>query len=191
MEASFNINSLVGIKPQEILLVHGPTKLLIDDYHWFDSKVGVVASYTPKPRDVHDHFGLFRGVDQIEAFAQATIVSCGTFIECHKQNCLPVVLKKTLIPAFISIGNVNFHHYLEEGETFICIGKIKLYKFRQMVVDGRIYKVPKDLDLTAYFSDFNENRLSNYDLGEGFILIAELYDITGRALKKSKILINN
>lgn len=177
------MDNLIGIPPDQMLL-HGPTKLLLDAYHWHVPTVGVVASYTPKQRDVHDHFGVFRGVDQIEAFAQATIVSCGTFLECKKQNCEPLILKDKFIPAFISTGQVNFHHYLEEGETFISIGKIKFYKFRQMVTDGRIYKVPKGLDLDAYFKDFDEDRLANYKLRDDFVLVAELFDITGRAIKK-------
>lgn len=177
------MENLLGVPPEQMLL-HGPTKLLLDAYHWHEPAVGIVASYTPKAKDVHDHFGVFRGVDQIEAFAQATIVSCGTFLECKKQNCAPLTLKDKFIPAFISTGQVNFHHYLEEGETFISIGKIKFYKFRQMVADGRIYKVHKGIDLDAYFKDFDETRLANYDLSTDFVLVAELFDITGRALKK-------
>lgn len=179
-------NNLLGVEPN-LMLLHGPTKILLDAYHWHVPEIGIVASYTPKPRDVHDHFGVFRGVDQIEAFAQATIVSCGTFLECKKQNCDPLALKDKFIPAFISTGQVNFHNYLEEGDTFISIGKIKFYKFRQMVADGRIYRVPKGLDLDAYFKDFDETKLINYDLRDDFILVAELFDITGRAIKKEKI----
>lgn len=177
------MKNLIGVPPNQMLL-HGPTKLLLDEFHWHEPTVGIVASYTPKARDVLDHFGVFRGVDQIEAFAQATIVACGTFQECKKQNCDPIALKDKFIPTFISTGQVNFHNYLEEGETFISLGKIKFYKFRQMVTDGRIYKVPKDLDLNAYFKDFDETRLLNYDLSDEFILVAELFDITGRAIKK-------
>ena len=177
------MENLIGIAPDQMLL-HGPTKRLLDAYHWHQPNFGIVASYTPKGRDVNDHFGLFRGVDQIEAFAQATIVSCGTFNECEKQNCSPIDLKDKFIPAFISIGNVNFHHYLEEGETFISIGIIKFYKFRQMVCDGRIYKTAKDLDLDAYFRNFDQDEISSYQLNNDFKLVAELFDITGRALKK-------
>ncbi|HET8829269.1 MAG TPA: hypothetical protein VFM79_07995 [Pelobium sp.] len=177
------MSNLIGTSPEDMLL-HGPTKRLLDKYHWHEPKVGIVASYTPKAFDVNDHFGVFRGVDQIEAFAQATIVSCATFLECQKQNCKPEDLKDKFVPAFISVGNVYFHNYVAEGETFISLGKIKFYKFRQMVADGRIYKVAKDLDLDAYFKDFNETKLDNYQLSEDFTLIAELFDITGRALKK-------
>lgn len=189
MEDCFNVPSLVGFQPANLLL-HGPTKRLLDAYHWHSPKFGIVASYTPKDRDVQDHFGVFRGVDQIEAFAQATIVSCGTFLECQKLNCTPLELKERFVPAFISVGNVNFHNYLSEGETFVSIGKIKFYKFRQMVSDGRIYKVPPGLDLTSYFAGFNESKLDNYELSKDFILVAELYDITGRALKKEIFTLN-
>jgi hypothetical protein len=173
--------SLVGISPAQVML-HGPTKLLIDAYHWHSPYKGIVASYTPTEKDVEDHFGVFRGVDQIEAFAQASSGSCGTFIECRKQNCTPDELKDKFIPSFISIGRVNFHYYLESGDKFISIGNITFCKWRQTVCDGRIYKVPKDLDLDAYFSDFTEERLLKYDISKDFILVAELFDITGRAI---------
>lgn len=177
------MENLIGIAPDQMLL-HGSTKRLLDAYHWHQPDFGIVGSYTPKERDVNDHFGLFRGVDQVEAFALATIVSCGSFNECKKHNCMPLELKEKFIPAFISIGNVNFHHYVEEGETFISIGIIKFYKFRQMVCDGRIYKTPKGLDLDSYFRNFNSDRIAAYDLSKDFTLVAELNDITGRALKK-------
>lgn len=190
MEDYFNIDTLVGFRPEHMLL-HGPTKLLLDDFHWHDPQAGIVASYTPKARDVHDHFGVFRGVDQIEAFAQATIVSLGTFLECKKLNCTPLELKDKFVPAFISVGAVSFHNYLLEGETFISLGKIKFYKFRQMVCDGRIYKVQKDLDLNRYFSDFDKSRLDNYVLSDEFKLVAELTDITGRAIKREIFTMDN
>ncbi|WP_295797402.1 hypothetical protein [Mucilaginibacter sp.] len=173
--------NLVGVDPVNLLL-HGPTKRLVSNYHWHSPNKGIVASYSPTERDVEDHFNVFRGVDQIEAFAQATIVSCATFLQCRKQNCLPDVLRDTFVPAFISIGNVNFQNYLELGDTFISIGNITFWKWRQMVCDGRIYRVPKGLDLDEYFSDFTEERLLKYDISKDFIKVAELHDITGRAI---------
>ncbi len=173
--------NLVGVDPVNLLL-HGPTKRLVSAYHWHSPNKGIVASYSPTERDVEDHFNVFRGVDQIEAFAQATIVSCATFLQCRKQNCLPDVLRDTFVPAFISIGNVNFQNYLELGDTFISIGNITFWKWRQMVCDGRIYRVPKGLDLDEYFSDFTGERLLKYDISKDFIKVAELHDITGRAI---------
>jgi hypothetical protein len=173
--------NLVGVSPTQVML-HGPTKLLVDNYHWHSPQVGIVASYSPKERDVEDHFGIFRGVDQVESFAQATIVSCATFSECRKSNCIPAELKDKFIPAFISIGNVNFHYYLEVGDTFISMGHITFYKWRQMICDGRIYRVPKGLDLDDYFKDFTGERLLNYDISKDFKLVAELQGITGRAI---------
>ncbi len=102
-------SDLTELTPSQVLM-HGPTKRLVDAYHWHAIDKGIVASYSPNERDVEDHFGIFRGADQVEAFAQATIVSCGTFIECRKQNCTPDQLKDKFIPAFISIGQVNFHY---------------------------------------------------------------------------------
>lgn len=173
--------NLVGIDSSQIML-HGPTKRYVDNYHYHSPYKGIVASYSPREKDVEDHFNVFRGVDQIEAFAQATIVSCATFLECRKMNITPDVLKEKFIPAFISIGNVNFHNYLELGDTFISIGNITFYKWRQMVCEGRIYKVPKALDLDEYFRDFTEERLLNYDISEDFTQVAQLFDITGRAI---------
>jgi hypothetical protein len=175
-------DSLVGTQPADVLL-HGPTKILIHKYHWHSPDAGIVASYTPSEENVKDHFGIFRGVDQVEAFTQATIVSCGAFIEKGKLNCSFAELKRIFIPVFIGIGPVKFHSYLEKGDTFISIGQISFYKFRQMVCSGRIYKVPKGLDLDDYFSAYNDERLSAYDLSDDFTLVAELQDVTGRAIK--------
>ncbi len=175
--------NLVGVSPIQVML-HGPTKLFVNNYHWHLPYKGIVASYAPTERDVEDHFGIFRGVDQVEAFAQASIVSCATFLECRKQNCTPDELKDKFVPAFISIGQVNFHYYLELGDTFISVANIKFYKWRQMVCDGRIYKVPKGLDLNEYFNGFTEERLLKYDISKDFKLVAELFDITGRAILK-------
>ena len=176
-------DTLVGEKPKNWLL-HGPTKRLIDNYHYHSPKVGVVASYTPKERDVKDHFSIFRGVDQIESFAQASIASCGTFSQCKKQNLKPGDLEKDFTPVFTHVGNVTFHNYLEKGETFINIGIIKFYKFRQMICDGRIYRVPSGFNLDEYFKNYTDERLLAYDLPNDFKLIAELFDITGIAIKK-------
>lgn len=176
-------DNLVGDPPGNWLL-QGPTKRYVDAYHWHKPHVGIVASYTPTAFDVHDHFDVFRGVDQVEAFAQATIVSCGAFSQCKKSNIIPADLARSFIPTFIEIGSVHFRSYIEKGQTFICVGFIKFFKWRQMVCDGRIYRVPEGLDLDEYFRDFDEERLRNYDLGEGFTLIAILADITGRGIKK-------
>jgi hypothetical protein len=175
--------TLVGIEPKE-MLPHGPTKLLVGAFHWHSPKVGLVASYTPTELDVKDHFDVFRGVDLIEAFALSVNGCTGTFLECRKQNCIPDDLKQKYIPTFFKVGQVDFHSFVRLGETFICLGHITFNKWRQTSCDGRIYKVPENLDLDAYFSDFTEERLMAYDLREDFVLVAELFDITGRAIAK-------
>lgn len=180
------MNNLLGISPSSILL-HGPKKTLLDAYHWHKPDTGIVASYTPTAHDVEDHFGVFRGVDQIEAFAQATIVSCSGYLECIKQKCDFDQLKATFLPLFVSIGQVNFRSYLEEGDVFISLGKITFYKFRQMTCDGRIYKAPKGLNLDEYFKNYSVEQFLAYDLSEDFTLIAELFEVTGKGIKRDKI----
>ena len=180
------MNNLVGVSPDKVLL-HGPSKLLVDHYHWHLPETAIVGSYTPQTKDVKDHFGVFRGVDQIEAFCQATVGSCGPFLESQKHNCNIEDLREKYIPTFISVGQVNFHSYLREGETFVSIGHIKFYKFRQMVADGRIYKVPEGLNLDDYFRDFTAERIRSFEVDKDFTLVAEIYDITGRAIKHEKL----
>lgn len=176
------VESLCSIHPREILIAYGPKKLLVDKYHWHSPKAGVVASYTPTDYDVEDHFDIFRGVDQIESFVQATAASLSMFLICQKHNCAPEDLREKSVPSFISVGNVNFMSALEKGDTFVILGKITFYKFRQMVCDGRIYRCPPGLDLDQYFKGFNEERLLKYDLSPDFKLISDLYDITGREI---------
>ena len=177
-----HVESLCSIHPREILIAYGPKKLLVDKYHRHSPKTGIVASYTPKEHDVEDHFGIFRGVDQIESFVQATSASLSMFLICQKHSCAPEDLREKCVPSFISVGNVNFMAALEKGDTYVILGKITFYKFKQMVCDGRIYRCPQGLDLDEYFKDFNENRLLKYDLSPDFKLISDYYDITGREI---------
>jgi len=179
--------NLVGVSPKDVM-IHGITKRYVDKYHWHSPNVGIVASFTPRGIDVADHFGMFRGVDQIEAFAQATTGSCNAYLEAVKHKYTLAELKDKFTPTFIGVGQVNFRGFLLEGDTFISIGRITFYKFRQMSCEGRIYKAPKGLDLDEYFKDYTEERLLAYDLDESFELIAELFDITGKAVKKEKFL---
>ena len=46
------------------------------------------------------------------------------------------------------------------------------------------YKVPKDLDLDAYFSNYTKEEFLNYELNDDFTLIAELFEVTGKLIKK-------
>ena len=179
--------NLIDVKPCS-LLVHGPSKLLVDAYHWHEPDLGIIASYTPTPFDVKDHFGIFRGVDMVEAFAQACNASCGLFLESTKLNCSFDELKNVFTPLFLSIGQVNFMGFLEEGETMISIGVIKQFKFRQMICDGRIYKVPSGFQLNTYFNNYTSAQFLANDFPEDFVQIAELTSIVGKVIKKEKML---
>lgn len=180
------IENLVGSDTRK-LMPHGPSKCLLDAIHWHIPEKGIVGSYTVNSADVKDHFGIFRGVDQIEAFAQATIVSCSAFLEAKKLKCDFDYLKAHFVPTFLSVGNVQFKDYLKEGETFISVGVITFNKWRQITCDGRIYKVDASVDLDTYFSNYSVSQFLNYDLSEHFTLVAELFDITGRAMKREKL----
>ncbi len=179
------MDNLVGVSPEEVL-IHGPTKRLVDHYLWHEPQLGIVGSYTPTAFDVHDHFGLFRGVDQIESFGQ-TIGGIIAFLECQKQGCTLTELKSRFMPTFLSIGRVTFHSYLKEGDTFVSLGQLKFYKFRQLSVDGRIYKVPPDLDLNDYFGHLQSADFINYQLHPDFVLVTEIDDITGRIIKNERL----
>jgi hypothetical protein len=178
------VDSLCSIHPSEILIGYGPKKLLVDKYHWHSPKKGIVASYTPTEYDVEDHFDIFRGVDQIESFVQASAASLATFLICQNRKCSPEDLRGNTVPGFISIGNVVFTAAVEKGDTLVILGIITYYKFKQIVCEGRIYKSPQGLDLDEYFKDFNEDRLHKYDLSPDFKLVSYLYDVTGREIDK-------
>jgi len=100
-------------------------------------------------------------------------------------NITPLQMSEIFFPFFISIGQVNFHDYIEKGDTFVNIGLIKFYKFRQMVCDGKIYKLPAGFDLDAYFKNYTDQQLLAYDLSSDFKLVAELSAVTGRCLKRT------
>ena len=176
------MNSLVGIAPNKVL-PHGPSKLLVDEYLWHSPQVGIVAAYTPNEWDVMDHFGVFRAVDQVESFGQAVVVSCSAYLDTLKTGLTYEEYYKLRNFVFVGIKQVHCHDVIRYNEQYVCLGVINFYKFRQMTASGRIYKVPKGLDVAAYFKDFTEERLRNYDLDKAFVLATELHDILGKGIK--------
>lgn len=179
------MESLVGQDPR-IVLPHGPSKLLVDEYLWHLPSAGIVASYTPKESDVRDHFGVFRAVDQVESFGQATAVSCSAFLDTHKMGMEYKEYYKERNFVFMSIEKVVCHNFIRLNERYICIGIISFYKFRQMSTTGRIYKVVTDLDLHEYFKSFTEEALRNFDLPEDFVLVTEIEKVTTKGIKIDK-----
>lgn len=176
------MNTLVGQDPA-IILPHGPTKRLVDEYVWHSPGAGIVAAYTPNEHDVHDHFGVFRAVDQVESFGQAVVVSCSAFLDTAKMGMSYEDYYKLRNFVFVGIKAVHCHNVIRYNEKYICLGVINFYKYRQMTASGRIYKVPAGLDLHEYFKDFTEERLKNYDLDPGFVFCTELHDILGKGIK--------
>lgn len=180
------MKTLVGQRT-DLVLPHGPTKRLVDEYYWHSPTVGIVAGYTPNERDVHDHFGVFRAVDQVESFGQAVVVSCSAFLDTEKMGLGYKEYYEQRNFVFVGIKSVHCHNVIRYNERYVCLGVINFYKYRQMTASGRIYKVPTGLDLHAYFKNFSEDRLRSYDLGEGFVLATELHDILGKGIKNEKL----
>lgn len=181
------MNTLVGAKPSKTL-PHGETKRLVDAYYWHSPTVGIIAGYTPKARDVHDHFGVFRGVDQVESFGQATVVSCSVFLDSIKTGLAYPDYYKQRNFVFVGVDKVHCHGLIREGETYICAGIIQNYKFRQMTVSGKIFKLKQPLDLPTYFADFTEARLLAYDFdADLFEMVFEIHNIVGQGIKNEKV----
>lgn len=176
------MNTLVGENPA-IILPHGPTKRLVNEYLWHSPNVGIVAAYTPNERDVHDHFGVFRAVDQVESFGQAVVVSCSAFLDTKKMGLDYTAYYKLRNFVFVGIKAVHCHNVIRHNETYVCLGVINFYKYRQMTASGKIFKAPQGLNLKDYFKNFTEERLRNYELDERFVLATELHDILGKGIK--------
>lgn len=179
------MNNLVGQDPRNVL-PHGPGKLLVDAFYWHEPEIGIVAGYTPKARDVEDHFGVYRGVDQVETFGQAAVVAPGVFLDARKMGIGFREYYETRNMVFAGVERVHCHHFIREGEPFVCLGIIEQFKFRQMTVSGRIYKTAADVDLNACFAEFTPERLRNFDLDERFIKVFEIHNIIGKSIRIEK-----
>ncbi|MGB0373024.1 MAG: hypothetical protein ACPGN3_16965 [Opitutales bacterium] len=179
-------DSLLDCRPEDIL-PHGPSKLFVDSYVWHQPGFGGAAAYTVTEEDVKDHFGIMRGVDQIEFFGQAITVSCGIHYIAHKEGWTLEQLHREVLFLFLGVGEVRFRSQADVGDRLVALGYFTFHKFRQGITDGRIYVVPKHYDLKELFSDFNEERLRNYDLPEDCRLVTELFGTTGKLVKKSKL----
>jgi hypothetical protein len=173
--------TLTGQDPATVL-PHGPSKRLVKEYLWHSPHVGVVATYTPNERDVKDHFGVFRAVDQVESFGQAVVVSCSAFLESRSMGLDSAEYYKLRNFVFAGIKSVRCHGVIRCNESYVCLGVINFFKCRLMTASGRIYKAPEGIDLKEYFRDFSEERLRSYDLDDNFILTTELNDMASKGI---------
>lgn len=178
--------SLVGVQPKEIL-PYGPTKLFVDEYLWHNPEVGCVASYRVKEDDVKDHFGLFRGVDQLEFFAQSSLVSLGIFQIVNRTNLSIYQLQEQYNCLFLGVERVRFHHFVRCGETLISVAVLNKYVFKQMTCSGRVYKVPDDFDRKAYCSFLCADNVKDFQFKDDLKIIAEFENATGWYVKKEKL----
>ncbi|MFY0650871.1 MAG: hypothetical protein JXQ96_02500 [Cyclobacteriaceae bacterium] len=183
---SVNSETLVGLKPSDVL-PHGPSKILVHDFLWHSPNLGIISSYTPSKDDVRDHFGVFRGVDQIESFGQSSIIACSAFLEAQKKQINYTELYKKYQFVFLSSQQVNCHSFLKEGETFINYAFINYYKFRQMSCSGKILSVPEHIDIHNYMKTLTEEDFSAKTLEKECKVVAEFHEIIGKGILEQRL----
>lgn len=171
--------------PSEILL-HGPSKTYADAFHWFFPKTGIVTSYTVQPKDVHDHFGVFRGVDMIESLAQTGVLACTILLADKEQKPL-TELREEFLMAFTELGSAHFHDFVKEGETLINMVTIQRYKFREITFSGCVYREASPQETKAYFDQLNELDFDPNQPPGSLKKIAEFKGYKGRGIRKTKI----
>lgn len=171
----------------EEVIPHGPSKRMIHEILWHAPESGAIGVYTASPSDVADHFGVFRGADQIETLAQASVVPLLAYNESRKMNLSFQAYFEQFVILGAGVGKGVIHDYIKEGERFVILGKITFYRFRQMLVDGRIYKAPESIDLHRYFSSYKEEQFDKLVLSSEFTLVSEFKDLVGRAIRREKL----
>ena len=60
-----------------------------------------------------------------------------------------------------------------------------------MTASGRMYKVPGDLDLQAYFASLDKEKILQYQLDPAFLLVTEFEGLIGRGIKVERISAHN
>lgn len=181
-------NLLVG-KPPEDILIFGADKMFIDEYLWFEEEIGIAAVYTVKSKDTEGHFDILRGVDMIEILGQACTSVC-TVLECKKTNKTRNELKAYLRFVFLGLDECRFDDYAKTGDLLICLAHISFYRFRQMTLNGSLFKVEKGFDYHTFFENYSASDFQKEALPTAFQRIANIKNITGRGIKLSKLITN-
>ncbi len=181
-----NRSTLVGLSPHDVL-PHGPSKVYIDAFLWHDPNIGVVAIYKVQEKDTHDHFGVLRGADQIEAFGQASVVAGNAFISCVKKNISFAELYEKYNFVFMTIGESICKSFIKLGETAIIHAHFDDYKFRQMTTSGKIFKAPKDFDIEQYYQNYNANQFKDTEVPSDYVEVSEFKNLKGRGIKNTLI----
>lgn len=184
-QISLSENPLVGKQPYEVL-IFGEEKMYVDQFLWFEEKTGIAVAYQVQAKDVKGHFGIMRGVDMIEIFGQSGTAAC-TALVCKKEKATRNELLQRFRFAFLSMENVRFHRYAKTGDTLICISQIKSFRFRQIALDGTLYRVKPNWDYVSFFEKYTTDDFRNKTLPSEFETIAEFDNLVGRAIKIEKL----
>ncbi len=180
-----NRKAWLASDPREILL-HGPSKIYLDHHWWFYPSTGIVGSYEVQAKDVHDHFGVFRGVDMIESAGQTGVSACSMLFAYIDLKSAPEVQQR-FIMAFLGLGQAVFHDFVEQGETLVNVCAIHQYKFRQIRFSAVVYKAHEPAEIAPYFAHLPEDQLGVAPVPESFKKVAEFTDFIGRAINRNKI----
>ena len=180
------MKSLVGISPHTALL-HGPSKTLVDTFLWHNPDIGIIASYTPKERDTHDHFGVYRASDQMESFGLASVVAANAFLSCRKKNISFKELYVNYNFIFMKIEEIICKSFIKLGETLVIYAYFEDYKFRQMTASGKIFKTNTEFDLQEYYKSYTDKQFLAGKIDKSFVEVTELKNLVGRGIKINKI----
>lgn len=170
-------------KPAEVL-AHGPSKIVIEKYLWLESGKGMIHSYTVTAKDVLDHFGVLRSIDQLESFGQG-ICSYSSFILAKKYEECPSNIKDHFTHINLS-GGGKFFGKIKEGETIIIFGQEDFCKFRKTRFTGQIYKWDSEQPYNEYFKDYSISDFDSLKLPKDCLHVATV-DATVKAIRNSKL----
>ena len=181
-------NLLVGKQPEEIL-IFGKEKMYVDQFLWFEEKTGIAVAYQVQEKDVKGHFGIMRGVDMIEIFGQSATAAC-TALVCQKEQATRDELFLRFRFVFVGIDEARFLQQVKTGDILICIGRITSFRFRQITMDGTLYRAKQDWDYTSFFEKYTSNDFQKESIPAELEAVAKFKNLIGRAIKLSKLITN-
>ena len=123
----------------------------------------------------------------IEIFGQSGTAAC-TALLCQKEQATREDLVKRFRFVFTGIDQARFYQTANLGDRLICLSHITSFRFRQMTLDGTLYKIPHTFNETNFFSDYTIRDFKNEKLPLEFVKVAEFKNLIGRALKLEKLM---
>lgn len=150
-------------------LPHGPTKLYIDEII-YNGEMGLASLYRVQEKDTLDHFGYFRGVDQVETCGQASLAwhMNRVYLKRLKKN------KKVISFDCLanSINEAVFLSPVSTGDLYLTVCSCKhLRSFVEADSVGYVIPSEKEESVRDYFSNLKKDSLLDADLKDLFGLV--------------------